>query len=458
MSSAGKPVLNQHYDEAVDLSDDDLDESIDTNANSASVLASPPSAARQKKGSAHGGHSNQVDSPPNAGDSMDGRGEYASDTEISGFNAGGANGGVGGANAGQHSEVNSTEQQHQYQQHQQQQLQGGGQGHNGGSGGGAQVVANAGIVGIPPKKSAYNPQAYAELRVPDEIRELFGLITRFSPAPIEIETRIKPFIPDFCPATGEVDPFLKPFRPPPPSASASSGPNGSKSKLRTPGTPLPPPPVGEEETDLGLKVLDEPALNQSDPTVLELQLRAHTKRALLAAGGSGSADGAMLVRALEQADKNPKEITKWIASITALHKSKPAPQVRHTRPMPDAEALMQAWPAKFESVLSQIPLPAPDIDMSTEEYAKFCCALLDVPVWSPPGSALVQSLHALFSLYCDFRSNAHFANLAGGDGEGGNGGVSSGAGFGRGANGNGNGHQDLHSTSHTAKELDSMGL
>jgi hypothetical protein len=33
------------------------------------------------------------------------------------------------------------------------------------------------------------------------------------------------------------------------------------------------------------------------------------------------------VRCIEHADKNPKEISKWIQSIQDLHKTKPLPQV-----------------------------------------------------------------------------------------------------------------------------------
>lgn len=42
----------------------------------------------------------------------------------------------------------------------------------------------------------------------------------------------------------------------------------------------PPRPDGKEET-LGLKRLDEPAHQQSDPTVLTLQLRALSKKSVL---------------------------------------------------------------------------------------------------------------------------------------------------------------------------------
>ena len=54
-------------------------------------------------------------------------------------------------------------------------------------------------------------------------------------------TKIRPFVPDFVPAVGEVDAFLKM-----------------------------PKPDGTKE-DLGITVLDEPALNNEDKTVLELK-------------------------------------------------------------------------------------------------------------------------------------------------------------------------------------------
>ncbi len=60
-----------------------------------------------------------------------------------------------------------------------------------------------------------------------------------------------------------------------------------------------------------------------------------------------------------------------------------------------------------------MPLPSADMDMSTEEYAKVVCGLLDIPVHTGGGGEapgnLIQSLHLLFNLYAEFKSNAHFA-------------------------------------------------
>ena len=91
--------------------------------------------------------------------------------------------------------------------------------------------------------------------------------------------------------------------------------------------------------------------------------------------------------------------------------------------MPDIDALMQEWPAAFEELLRSVPLPSADVDMPTDDFARVACALLDIPVHAAPAGApptpgsLIQSLHLLFSLYADFRDNAHFA--AGGGARGG---------------------------------------
>lgn len=92
-----------------------------------------------------------------------------------------------------------------------------------------------------PVPGAYNPMEFANLPVSGEVKELFEYIQRFKPQAIDLETKIRPFIPDFVPAVGEVDAFLK-----------MNKPDGSAE-------------------DLGITQLDEPALNSEDKTVLELK-------------------------------------------------------------------------------------------------------------------------------------------------------------------------------------------
>ncbi len=81
-------------------------------------------------------------------------------------------------------------------------------------------------------------------------------------------------------------------------------------------------PDGKSES-LGLTVLDEPAAKQSDPSVLDLQLRAVSKQ---------TSQKAATVKKVENGEgKNSKDIEKWIKDISDLHRSKPPPTVHYTK-------------------------------------------------------------------------------------------------------------------------------
>lgn len=66
-----------------------------------------------------------------------------------------------------------------------------------------------------------------------------------------------------------------------------------------------PKPDGTKE-DLGITMLDEPALNHEDKTVLELKY-IQSKNVVRTAP--------ITVESIDQADKKPKEITRWISSV-----------------------------------------------------------------------------------------------------------------------------------------------
>lgn len=70
----------------------------------------------------------------------------------------------------------------------------------------------------------------------DELKALFKRIHRYKPLDLDLETRLKPFIPDFLPAVGDIDAFIK--------------------------VPRPDGKIDE----LGLVSIDEPICNQSDPS------------------------------------------------------------------------------------------------------------------------------------------------------------------------------------------------
>ncbi|KFZ67573.1 Intraflagellar transport protein 46, partial [Podiceps cristatus] len=161
---------------------------------------------------------------------------------------------------------------------------------------------------------------YDYLPVSSEIKELFEYIKRYTPKTIEIEHKLQPFIPDFIPAVGDIDAFLKVSR-----------------------------PDGKPD-NLGLLVLDEPSTKQSDPTVLSLWLTENSKQ--------HNVTQQVKVKSLENAEKNPKAIESWIDSISELHRCKPPATVHYARPMPDIETLMQEWSPEFEELLGKVRRPS----------------------------------------------------------------------------------------------------
>ena len=57
--------------------------------------------------------------------------------------------------------------------------------------------------------NAYNPDEFKGMKVSSEVEELFQYITRYKPHTIELDTTLKPFIPELIPSIGEVDAFIK---------------------------------------------------------------------------------------------------------------------------------------------------------------------------------------------------------------------------------------------------------
>jgi intraflagellar transport protein 46 len=212
---------------------------------------------------------------------------------------------------------------------------------------------------------------YETLQVGPDVRELFEHIGRYQPHSIELEAVLKPFIPDFIPGIGDADAFIKV-----------------------------PRPDGAEQT-LGLTILDEPMAVQSDPGVLELQLRAASKM-------NNVKDAT--VRSVESADKNPAALTKWMESVAEIQRTRPQPAVTYTHEVPTMDMLMQAWPPQMEAALGEITLPTATLDLELVDFCKALCAILDIPVHD---NKLVESTHVLFTLFSEFKANQHFAAYGG---------------------------------------------
>ncbi|XP_065347964.1 intraflagellar transport protein 46 homolog [Cloeon dipterum] len=204
-------------------------------------------------------------------------------------------------------------------------------------------------------EGAYDPAEFAHLSVPPEVKELFNHITRYTPQVTEIAFRLRPFVPDFIPAIGDIDAFLK------------------------------IPRYDKVEDKAGLVFLDEPGGKQSDPAVLNLQLRAVAKQ--------GTVKEAVVKR-LDNAEQNLRAVDKWIRDIQELHRNHPPPSINYTRLMPDVDSLMQEWPLEVENMLQDQSLPPPDLQCSLESYIDMMCGILDIPVYE----SRVESLHLFFSV------------------------------------------------------------
>ncbi len=97
---------------------------------------------------------------------------------------------------------------------------------------------------------------------------------RYTPQTIELDHKLKPFIPDFIPAVGDIDAFLK-VRDNFQIWTVHECPIFSFWMFLF--NAQVPRPDGEAD-NLGLLVLDEPCTKQSDPTVLSLWLSENSKQ------------------------------------------------------------------------------------------------------------------------------------------------------------------------------------
>ncbi|KAJ1374611.1 Intraflagellar transport complex B protein 46 C terminal [Parelaphostrongylus tenuis] len=203
----------------------------------------------------------------------------------------------------------------------------------------------------------------------DEL-QLLSFIDAYQPEEIRPRPLLRPFVMDYIPAIGDIDAMIKIPRP------------------------------DEVDDNIGLIQLDEPAIQQSDPTILAMQLRHANKEV------NSQLDAP--VKQLERGDKSAHEIDKWISDIKELHRTRPSQStVQFRGPMPDIESLMQEFHPHFEQSLEGVKMPSADLDVNLEEYADICLNLIDIPV----SRGRIQSLHCFFSLYREFRNSQHFKNL-----------------------------------------------
>lgn len=195
----------------------------------------------------------------------------------------------------------------------------------------------------------------------------FSEFRRYSAPKIDINYTLQPFIPDFIPAVGDIDAFLKVV--PPKTFSENSR-------------------VPEFIDRLGLDMLDEPCGEQSEPALLHMKLR------------SVSTNNPRTPGPPPAIAKSSKDIEKWIAEVQALHANQPYPMVIHSKPAPDIDSLMVEWPSKMEHILNTVGFPSAQMNCSLKFYIELMCGLFDIPL--PPTNSQVDyllALNTLFNLY-----------------------------------------------------------
>jgi len=218
-------------------------------------------------------------------------------------------------------------------------------------------------VAVPGVEGSYDPSDFDNLNVDSEIKELFSVIMKYTPQTVELDHKFKPFIPDYIPAVGDIDAFIRCTRP------------------------------DDKQETLGLKVLDEPSAKQSDPNVLELQMRVVSKQ---------SSSKMRKIKRIQGQDVPSME--KWIRDISDLHRSKPAPTIHYSKAMPDIDNLMQEWPEDVEDTLKDIQIPLAELSADLSTHVDIICGIMDIPRYK----SRIQSLHVLFTLYSAFKQSQHF--------------------------------------------------
>lgn len=230
----------------------------------------------------------------------------------------------------------------------------------------------------------YNPKDFENLDVPPEIKSIFEYIVRYTPQRLDIEFKLQPFIPEYIPAVGDIDAFLKVIPPP-------------ISELE---------PTKEEEVkqhlkNLGLKVLDEPCGNQTDPALLHMKLRSVS-----------TAAGAFIAGPPPAIARSAKDIEKWITEMQSIHANRSQQQAMMesgATALPstvgDIDTLMSEWPPEFEKALEVIGFPSPHLDCSTTTYIEIICCLFDIQIRAERTQVdYINALNTLFNLYSAVRN------------------------------------------------------
>lgn len=227
----------------------------------------------------------------------------------------------------------------------------------------------------------YNPKDYENLDVPAEVKTLFEYIVRYTPQKFDIEYKLQPFIPEYIPAVGDIDAFLKVLPPQIPDIDPTAD------------------DMNTHLGNLGLKVLDEPCGNQTDPGLLHMKLRSVS-----------TVTGALIAGPPPAVAKSGRDIDRWIAEMQNIHANRSQQQAilesGNSIPMVgDIDMLMSEWPPELEHAFELLGFPSPQLDCSLTVYIEIICTLLDIPIGKDKTQVdYINALNTLFNLFSVVRN------------------------------------------------------
>ncbi|XP_001652388.2 intraflagellar transport protein 46 homolog [Aedes aegypti] len=216
------------------------------------------------------------------------------------------------------------------------------------------------------EEKEFNPKFYENIEAPSEVKELFQYITRFSPQRVNIDYKLKIFVPDFIPSVGDIDAFLK----------VSSPPFINEEKKKV---------LADHIKKLGLETLDEPCGDQSDRVLLQMKMRSIFTKPLETPSAIA---------------KSSKDVDRWITEMQALKASQSVQNINSLRSAVNIDNLMSEWPEEIEKMLDTVGFPSANLDCSLSRYIEIICNIFDIPVQESNGQAgYIQALYNLFNLY-----------------------------------------------------------
>uniref|UniRef100_A0A1I8MRR0 Intraflagellar transport protein 46 homolog n=1 Tax=Musca domestica TaxID=7370 RepID=A0A1I8MRR0_MUSDO len=216
------------------------------------------------------------------------------------------------------------------------------------------------------------PEKWESLQVPQEVKELFPYILKYIPQHIETAYHLQPFIPDFVPAVGDVDAFLRVTGPP------MLNPQRSRE-------------VEEHLDKLGLYFLDEPSGTQSEPSLLNMKLRS----ALTGSGSHARSSSASMVPTA----KSNKDIDKWINEVEQVHMTQ---SVYDVQPRKDIENMIIDWPRSYANVAGSVQQAYQQCAAGQQtviDYVRILCQQFELQGPLETQADYLLSVQTLFALY-----------------------------------------------------------